>query len=161
MKTFGIYRLLFLFISLAFIASVSSAASTKGTMGTWKVDPAGKKNFEQEKVVQGYTYYFVGPVENPDSVMMISDKYKLHESKFWAKKLDMADHVLREWNQAWKQNDSLSSKNSGTIVDPKGNIVGYWMSDYPGGAVKVLDNGEIEVFQPYPVGSTLRPGQGS
>lgn len=165
MKTNGIYRLLILILSVTFFVSLSSAA-TKSSIGTangvWKIDTAGKKNFEQPKVLSGYTYYYTGTIEEPDSVMALSDKCKLHESRFWAKTDDMADRVLRGWLQAWKNNgQNFADMYGGTILDPKGNTVGYWISYYPLGAVKVLDNGEFQVFQPMPTTGPVRPGQGS
>jgi hypothetical protein len=162
MKLHRIFSLLLLILTATFFAASGYAEHTPlhAPMGQMKADPDAKKAFEEGKVVPDYTYYYIGSIGQPDSVIGITKPYTLRDAKVWSKVLDMSDKVLRGWLQAWKNDGhALGDMHGGVLLDPDGKKAGIWYSHFPGSAVRMPKPGMLEVFQPHPlIGNP--PGQG-
>ena len=163
MKLQRVFTFLVLFLSATFFVSYSMASHTPthSPMGVMKADAAAKKTFEDGKVLPDYTYYYIGSIVEPDSVIAIKKGYTLRDSKIWSKVEDMSNLMVRTWLQAWKNDGhEFSDLSGGVILDPDGKAAGIWYSHYPNGAVMMPIPGVLDVFPPQPLGGKL-PGQGA
>ena len=163
MKKQHIFSLLLLVFGMTFFVSnsIASHTPTHAPMGLMKADAAAKKIFEDGKALPDYTYYYVGSIIEPDSVIAIKKGFTLRDSRIWTKVEDMSNTNVRTWLQAWKNDGhEFSDLNGGVILTPDGKEAGIWYSHYPGGAVMMPIPGVLDVFQPQPVGGKL-PGQGA
>jgi len=163
MKLQRIFTPLFLTLSMIFFVSngIASHTPTHGPMGVMKADAAAKKTFEDGKALPDYTYYTIGSIVEPDSVIAIKKGYTLRDSRIWTKVEDMSNTMVRTWLQAWKNDGhEFPDMNGGVILTPDGQDAGIWYSHFPGGAVMMPIPKVLDVFQPQPLGGKL-PGQGA
>ena len=152
MKTRYIFNFLILVLSATFFAANCDAAKMKAPVGKWETNTEAKKSFETAKLMPDYTYYYIGSITEPESVIAVSNTFKLSPSRAWAKVDEMSEKVLRGWAQAWKADGHDSADLSGgNILTPDGKKAGIWYSHYPANIVTFPEPGTLTVFQPHPV----------
>ena len=158
MKTRQFFSLSVLMISMFFIVSVGSAAP----QGQWKVDPESRKIIESGVLLPNHTYYYTGSINGPDCFMAIDNQYTLRKSVVWAKPDEMSQKVLKEWLQFMvaEGGPRASTLRGGVILTPDGKKSGVWLSHYPVNIVEMPKPGELEIYQPHPIGGNPA-GQGA
>lgn len=155
MKEQNFFKSLFLLVVLCMTFFISNASAVNSPlhppMGKWVANEEAKQFFIKGEVVPGYTYYYIGPLAEPDSVIAISSEYKLRDTKIWTKVLDMSNAVIRGWLTGWKNDGhGVNELNGGIILAPDGKKVGIWYSHYARGTVTMSSPGVIDIFQPHP-----------
>lgn len=119
--------------------------------GKWEVDTGVKQAFEAGTVFPDHTYYYLGSITAPDSIIAISNQYSLR-TRVWAQ-IDMSEKVLNGW-LSWYRTEYYGpcEYRGGVILTPDGRQAGFWYSQNIINIIEMPEPGVLVVFQPTSLG---------
>ena len=150
MKMQHIFRLLLLILSLAIVAGCVYKAPVPAEQ--WKEDVGVQKTFEAGTLLADHTYYYLGSIAAPDSIIAINNHFTLR-TRVWAQVEDMNEKVLKGWLQMlrYKNTGYCSEYYGGVILTPDGQQAGVWYSPNTINIVQMPEPGVVVVFKPHTV----------
>jgi len=105
---------------------------------------------ESDTILPGYTYYYTGPQDKPDTIIAIRNDYELQESIYWHK-VDITEKQLQTWNMMIDNRHRIRFTYDGAyIITPEGQRVGIWYSKYSLTVIKFPEPGRIIIYPPDP-----------
>ena len=139
-----------LLLTILFGMTLSGCAATVPT-GKWETDHQVGEVFESARVLPNHTYYYLGSITAPASVIAIDNRFTLRTNA-WAE-IEISEQILRDW-LAWFP--IAHSRNclfrGGVILTPDGQQAGVWYSPNIINLVQVPEPGVLVVFQPRSTG---------
>lgn len=134
---------------LVFLVALSLAGCAAGPPGgKWEIEPEVLQLFESGTVLPDHTYYYLGSITAPDSVIAIDHRFTLR-TRVWAQ-IDLTEHMLNGWLQ-WHRTEHYGAGceyRGGVILTPDGQRAGFWYSRNIINIVRMPEPGVIEVYQP-------------
>lgn len=135
-----------LLLTILFAATLTGCAATVPA-GRWEADNRVGQVFESATVLPHHTYYYLGSITAPDSVIAIDNRFTLR-TRVWAG-IEISEQILRNW-LAWFP--IAHSRNclfrGGVIFTPDGQQAGVWYSPNIINLVQMPEPGVLVVFQP-------------
>jgi hypothetical protein len=115
--------------------------------GKWQVDQSVKRSFEAGTVLPDHTYYYLGSLAAPDSVIAVDNRFVLR-TKVWAQ-VDISQKMLNGW-LGWlnTKNYGVCAYYGGVILTPEGEYAGIWYSQNTINTIRTPEPGVLVVFQP-------------
>lgn len=147
-----------LFLSYLTVCCVSAGCTATQPSGQWLIEPEAGHLFESGTVLPHHTYYYLGSITAPDSIIAIDDRFILR-TRVWAQ-VALSQAMLNGWLQ-WYRTEHYPSGcqyRGGVIITPDGQRAGFWYSQNIINIVRSPEAGVIEVYQPHAV-SGLTCGQ--
>lgn len=122
--------------------------------GQWQVDRGVQRAFETGKVFPGHTYYYLGSISGPNSIIAIDNRFTLR-TRVWAQ-VDITEQMLSGWMNWNKTNYAMGCDFSGgVILTPDGQQAGRWYSQNDINIIEMPEPGVLEVFQPHTVSGAV------
>ena len=139
-----------LVLCLLTLFGVTGCAPT-GPTGAWESDRRVGQLFESGRVLPDHTYYYLGSISAPDSIIAVDNRYVLR-SKVWAR-IEISEQILRDW-LAWLP--IAHSRNcvfrGGVILTPDGRQAGIWYSPHLLNVIQMPEPEVLVIFQPRSAG---------
>ncbi len=136
---------LLLVLCCCFLLLAGCAAS--GSSGKWQVNTDVQHAFEAGTLLPDHTYYYIGSIAAPESVIAIDNQFTLR-TKVWAQ-VDMTQERLNSWLQWYKTDDlRVCDFFGGVILTPDGKRAGIWYSVNLFNTIEMPEPGVLVVYQP-------------
>jgi hypothetical protein len=146
MQNLHIFRFLLLFLVCTFLAGC--AAKVPG--GKWEVDLSVQQAFESGTVFPDHTYYYLGSVSAPGSIIAINNRIALR-TRVWAQ-VEMNEEILNGWLNWYRTEKTTGCEYyGGVILTPDGQQAGLWYSQNIINIIRMPEPGVIEVYQPHSI----------
>ena len=139
-----------LFNWMIFVLIMAVISGCSGTYGRLRIDPEIRQSFLQKQMTSGYHYYYVGRKSMPYAIVGIKDGY-VFSSKFWEPITPDSDQFGKLVGRLY--GSDLSYPIGAKIMDPEGNLVGFWFSTIATATVEFKPDNHVIVYSPY------RPGR--
>ena len=112
--------------------------------------------FNNEELVEGYSYYYNGRSSAPTAILGLDEKYTL-QGQFWTA-IDLTQEQLSTWVRAIQttRKRERGQFRGAEILNPNGERAGIWFSNFDWVTTRFLEENVVEVFAP-----AVRPGAGS
>lgn len=125
-----------------------AGCAAQGPTGTWEIDPGVEQLFKAGQLLPDHTYYYLGSITAPESIIAISNQYTLR-SRVWAE-IEMTEQRLNGWLQ-WYSTEHYGAcdYHGGVILTPDGHQAGVWYSQNIFNVIRMPEPGVLEVYQPY------------
>lgn len=119
--------------------------------GAWESDRRVGQLFESAQVLPDHTYYYLGSIAAPDSIIAIDNRYVLR-SEVWAR-IEISEQILRDW-LAWLPiaHSHQCVFRGGVILTPDGRQAGIWYSPHLLNVVQMPEPEVLVIFQPRSAG---------
>ena len=115
--------------------------------GQWQGNTEARHSFEAGTLFPDHTYYYLGSIAGPESVIAIDNRYTLR-SKVWAQ-VDMTQERMNSWLQWYKTDNSrVCDFFGGVILTPDGRRAGMWYSVNLLNTVEMPEPGVLVIYQP-------------
>jgi len=145
-------RSFFVRFFLAMCAAAVLAGCAAGPPGgRWEIEPEVQLLFESGTVLPDHTYYYLGSITAPDTIIAISNQFTLR-TRVWAQ-VDLTEQILNGWLQ-WYRTEHYAAGceyRGGVILTPDGRRAGYWYSQNIINIIRMPESGVIEVYQPHAI----------
>ena len=148
MRPFLFSRLVF--VLFATVVLTGCAASPSG--GKWEIEPEVQLLFESGTVLPDHTYYYLGSISAPVSIIAINNQFTLR-TRVWAQ-VDMTGDLLNGWLQ-WYRTEHYPpgcEYQGGVILTPDGRQAGLWYSRNIVNIIRMPEPSVLEVYQPRSIG---------
>ena len=125
-----------------------SGCAPQAPAGRWETDTNVKKSFEAGTLLPAHTYYYLGSITAPDSVIAIDNRFTLR-TQVWAQ-ADITAAMLNGWLN-WYRTDNFGWNcpyYGGVILTPDGQQAGIWYSPNIRNIIRMPEPGVLEVYQP-------------
>jgi len=137
------------------VLSGCAAGGNSTPAGKWDTDMGVQQLFVSGAVFPNHTYYYLGSIGAPDSIIAIDNRFTLR-SRVWAQ-IEMTEQLLNEWLQ-WYRTEQYGAGceyRGGVILTPDGERAGVWYSQNIVNIIRMPEPGVLEVYQPRtPSGAT-------
>lgn len=136
------------------VLSGCAAGGNNAPAGKWETDPGVQEFFVSGAVLPEHTYYYIGSIAAPDSIIAIDNRFTLR-SRVWAQ-IEMTEQLLSEWLQ-WYRTEQYGAGceyRGGVILTPNGERAGVWYSQNIVNIIRMPEPGVLEVYQPHSVSGT-------
>lgn len=130
------------------------AAGVDTPAGKWDTDMGVQQLFVSGAVLPDHTYYYIGSIGAPDSIIAIDNRFTLR-SRVWAQ-IEMTEQLLNGWLQ-WYRTEQYGAGceyRGGVILTPDGQRAGVWYSQNIVNIIRMPEPGVIEVYQPRSLSGT-------
>lgn len=119
--------------------------------GGWETDGRVEQLFTSAVVLPHHTYYYLGSVTAPDSIIAIDTRFTLR-TKVWAE-IEISEQVLSNW-LAWLPlvHSRSCVFRGGVIRTPDGEQAGVWYSPNLINLVQMPEPDMLVVFPPRSIG---------
>lgn len=133
------------------LAATLAGCAPTAPSGRWEADNRVGQVFESATVLPNHTYYYLGSITAPDSVIAIDSRFTL-QSRVWAE-IEISEQILRNWLAWFPVAHSRNCQfRGGVILTPDGRQAGVWYSPNLINLVQEPEPGVLVVFQPRSTG---------
>ncbi len=104
--------------------------------------------FNNKEIVEGYNYYYNGPLSRPDAILGLDEQYIL-QGQFWTP-IDLTQEQLSVWIRDIQTTRSLDPEvfRGAEVLTPSGERAGVWLSHFDWLPTRFLENNNVEVWAP-------------
>ena len=104
--------------------------------------------FNSGKPVEGYNYYYNGPLSRPDAILGLDEQFTL-QGQFWTS-IDLTQAQLSMWVQDINTHRSLDPEifRGAEVLTPEGKRAGVWLSHFDWLPTRFLEDNIVEVWAP-------------
>lgn len=134
-------------LPLGLVLFLTACAGHNVPTGRWTTDDSVRKFFEEGRIYPDHTYYYLGSITAPDSIIAIDNRYTLR-TRVWAE-IAISQQVFNGW-LTWYRTDNFGPcpLYGGVILTPAGRPAGYWYSRNTRNIVEEPEPGVLVVYQP-------------